>query len=301
MAPPAGKVTVDPQKAMELLDELWDDVTFKELRDVVMAPIEAREALRQGLRDALEGASEFFSAVPGLGFIGSAIQRDLLHPVELPPKGASEARQYEHYKQMLEARGFTLDPTNPTVVGLRGLDTKGDAHDTTSAAKYDDTIVVLTKDAKGHPHVSTFPGSTHPGQSTSATMGSDGVPDVNGDRQADVGMINAGEYKVVPTKDHAGNKAWAIQTVDGSGRLPGVRDTNHDGVYSEAERQASQSRAPAADALTGVMIHQGGPSNPWSTGCVNLSQNSNVYPAFIKAVGGSDQSMKLVILDKNAN
>lgn len=300
MAPPTGKTAVDPQKAMELLEDYWDDVTFKELRDAVMAPIEAREALRQGLRDALEGASEFFNSVPGLGFVGSAIQREL-HPVELPPKGASEARQYDHYKRMLEARGFTLDPTNPTVVGMRGLDTTGAAHATTSAAKYDDTLVVLTKDAKGNPHVSTFPGSTHPGQSTSATMGSDGVPDVNGDKQADVGMINAGEYKVVPTHDHAGNKAWAIQTVDGSGVLPGVRDTNHDGKYSEAERNASQSRAPAADALTGVMIHQGGVANPWSTGCVNLSQSNNVYPEFIKAVGGSNQSMKLVILDKGAD
>src|SRR5262245_49024470 len=287
MAPPTGKTAVDPQKAMELLEDYWDDITFNELRDTVMAPIDAREALRS----VLEGASEFFGAIPGLGFIGTAIQREL-HPIELPYKGASEARQYEHYKKMLEARGFTLDPTNPTVVGMRGIDSTGSAHATTSAAKYDDTLVVLSKDAKGNPHVSTFPGSTHPGQSTSATMGSDDVPDVNGDKQADVGMINAGEYKVVPTHDHAGNKAWAIQTVDGSGRLPGVRDTDHDGKYTEAERDASQSRA-TPDALTGVMIHQGGASNPWSTGCVNLSQNSNVYPEFIKAVGGSNSSMKL--------
>src|SRR5262245_53657352 len=140
MAPPTGKTTVDPQKAMELLEDYWDDVTFKELRDAVMAPIEAREALR----NVLEGASEFFSAIPGLGFIGTAIQREL-NPIELPYKGASEARQYDHYKRMLEARGFTLDPTNPTVIGMRGLDSKGNAHATTSAGKYDDTIVVLTK------------------------------------------------------------------------------------------------------------------------------------------------------------
>ena len=126
-------------------------------------------------------------------------------------------------------------------------------------------------------------------------------PDVNHDGVSDVGMINAGEYSVVPHADHAGNTAWAIHTVGGSDSLPGVRDTNHDGVYSAAERQASETRTPQPDTLGGVLIHQGGTDVPWSLGCVNMSQNRDVYPQFIQAVGGHDSSMKLVILDKNAD
>jgi hypothetical protein len=41
--------------------------------------------------------------------------------------------------------------------------------------------------------VTTFAGSTHPGQKSSTAS-----PDVTGDKQGDVGMINPGEYKIEP-------------------------------------------------------------------------------------------------------
>lgn len=156
--------------------------------------------------------------------------------------------------------------------------------------------MVLNRDAKGKPVVTTLAGSTHPGQNTAAVGGTVGVPDVNGDGKADVGMIEPGEYRLVPTGNHAGASAWAVQTTSGSGQIPGVRDTNQDGQYTPAERDASGSRK---DVLTGVMIHQGGKDNPWSAGCIDLSQNSTIYPQFIKAAGGSAQNMKLVVLDAN--
>jgi len=222
----------------------------------------------------------------------------LLHPIELPPKGATQAEQYQHYKDMLEARGYTLAADKPTVVALRGVDTKGQSHTTTSATSYDETLVMISKDAKGEPHVTTFGGSTHPGQTTAAVGGTVGVPDVDGDGKADVGMINAGEYELVKHAvnggDHNGAAAWDVHTVGGSGVLPGVRDTNHDGVYSQAEKDASAARG---DVLTGVMIHQGAANAPQSAGCINLSSSNSVYPEFIKSAGGAGNSMKLVILD----
>jgi hypothetical protein len=219
-----------------------------------------------------------------------------MNPVERAPANATQAQKYEHYQRMLEARGYTVDEKTPTVVALRGVNSTGGKQVTTAASAYDDTIVVLKKDAQGKPVVTELAGTTHPGQSNAAVGGTVGVPDVNGDGKADVGMIDPGEYRLVPHGDHAGAKAWDVRTVDGSGQIPGVRDTNQDGKYTDAERDASQGRK---DVLTGVMIHQGGHTEPWSAGCINLSQDSKVYPEFIKAAGGAAQPMKLVVLDAN--
>jgi len=296
--PPSGRPTVAPQQPVPALVDPWADPPPGPRTFGPMAPIDGKQAAQDAVRavgGAAAGVYKFF----GDNATSQAIQKSL-NPVVLAPTGASQARQYDHYKRMLEARGFTLDPTNPTVVGLRGLDSTGAQHATTAAPRYDDTLVVLTKDASGREHVTTFAGSTHPGQTRPLGEGVS-VPDVNHDGVSDVGMINAGEYSVVPHADHAGNTAWAIHTVGGSDSLPGVRDTNHDGVYSAAERQASETRTPQPDTLGGVLIHQGGTDVPWSLGCVNMSQNRDVYPQFIQAVGGHDSSMKLVILDKNAD
>jgi hypothetical protein len=234
-------------------------------------------------------------ALPFGDRINAAIKREL-NPIERAPAKATQAQKYEHYQKMLEARGYTVDPKTPTVVALRGVNSTGGKQVTTAVSAYDDTIVVLNKDAKGKPVVTELAGTTHPGQSTAAVGGTVGVPDVNGDGKADVGMMEPGEYRLVPHGDHAGAKAWDVRTVDGSGQIPGVRDTNQDGKYTEAEREASQSRK---DVLTGVMIHQGGKTEPWSAGCINLSQDSKIYPEFIKAAGGAAQPMKLVVLDAN--
>jgi hypothetical protein len=251
-----------------------------------------REEFGRAVAGLVTGA---IGALPGGDRINAAIKREL-NPIVLAPAKAGPARQYEHYQKMLEARGYTVDPKTPTVVALRGVSATAGAHATTSAASYDDTIVVLNRDAKGRAVVTTLAGSTHPGQSTAAVGGTVGVPDVNGDGKADVGMIEPGEYRLVPTGNHAGASAWAVQTTGGSGQIPGVRDTNQDGQYSPAERKDSESRK---DVLTGVMIHQGGKDTPWSAGCINLSQDSKIYPEFIKAAGGSAQNMKLVVLDAN--
>lgn len=232
--------------------------------------------------------------VEGFGKAGRVALDALEAPFEpnyLASPTASQAEQYEHYKRIIEARGYTLAPDSPTVLAIRGMSSDGTLHPTTSAAHYDDTLVVLTRDEKGDAHVTTFAGSTHPGQNSSTAS-----PDVTGDRRGDVGMIEPGEYKIDPRGEHAGAAAWDVKTESNSGEIPGVRDTDHDGNFTPAERTASEGRG---DTLTGVLIHQGGEDNPWSVGCINLSQKEDVYPEFIEAVGGENASMTLIIIDVN--
>ena len=282
-----GKPAPNP---LDYLENPFDGIIDAMLEEAKKA--KQREEFGQAMAGIVTG---MIGALPGGDRINAAIKREL-NPIVLAPAKAGPNKQYEHYEKMLAARGYTLDPKTPTVVALRGISTTAGKHDTTAAPSYDDAIVVLNKDEKGKISVTTLAGTTHPGQSTAGVGGTVGVPDVNGDGKADVGMIEPGEYRLVPHGDHAGAKAWDVRTVDGSGQIPGVRDTNQDGKYSQSEKDESQSRK---DVLTGVMIHQGGKTEPWSAGCINLSQDSKIYPEFIKAAGGSAQNMKLVVLDAN--
>jgi hypothetical protein len=219
------------------------------------------------------------------------------NPIAMAPAGASVAEQYEHYRRIIETRGFKLDPDAPTVLALRGLSSDGLSHATESSTTYDDTMVILTRDAAGDPHVQVFSGSTHPGQRTASVGGSTGVPDVAGadggdrDGRADVGLIVEGEYDLVPRGDHNGAAAWDVR-LGNSGVLPGFRDTNHDGEFSATERAASASRN---DMLTDLMSHQGGANGPQSLGRVNLS--SSDYSRFVQAFGGENERGKPIVLD----
>jgi hypothetical protein len=219
------------------------------------------------------------------------------NPIAMAPAGATEAEQYEHYRRIIETRGYKLDPDAPTVLAMRGISSDGLSHAAESTRAYDDTMVVLTRDANGDPHVRVLAGSTHPGQRTASVGGSVGVPDVANeqggppDNEADVGIILQGEYNLVPRGDHNGAAAWNVQLGD-SGALPGYRDTDQDGEFSAAERAASDTRD---DTLTGVMIHQGGATHPQSAGCLNMS--STDYQQFIDAFGGESERGKLIVLD----
>lgn len=219
------------------------------------------------------------------------------NPIMMAPAG-TEAEQYEHYRQIIETRGFKLDPNAPTVVAMRGISSDGLSHQTEIAGTYGDTFVVLRRDANGDPHVQVLTGSTHPGSQTDSVGGSIGVPDVANragvakkDGRADVGMIVEGEYNLVPRGQHMGAPAWDVR-LGNSGVLPGFRDTNQDNVFSATERAASEARN---DTLTGVMIHQGFADGPASLGCINVS--SAEYDQFTEALEGAKEGGKLIVLD----
>jgi peptidoglycan hydrolase-like protein with peptidoglycan-binding domain len=211
--------------------------------------------------------------------------------VTLAPEGLSERERFDHYASIVRANGGQVNPNGqPTVLGIRGLSRDGQTHDTGSTRRYDDTMVVLTPDGR----VQEFAGATHPGQNSSSAS-----PDVAGrngggrDGQGDVGMINPGNYQVDTNGYRNGSPSYRVKTEDGSsGRLNGVRDTNHDGVFSDAERGNSADRG---DQLTGVLFHPGGSSRPSSIGCQTMSPSE--YRRFVDTIGGSRANFNYSLVD----
>jgi hypothetical protein len=186
------------------------------------------------------------------------------------------------------ARAGGLDPdaadsARASVIGLRGGAHDGASHATTYVLAFDDTFAVMTSDHR----VLRFRGSTHPFQNTAP-----GVPDVDGDGVPDVGMIRPGVYDA-GARDRlvAGQPSWAV-TQNGSGKLPGWRDTDHDGVLDDGERAASERRG---DTLTDVLFHQGEGGAPPAVGCQVLP--ASAMRAFTAAVGGGRASFRYVLVD----
>jgi hypothetical protein len=203
-------------------------------------------------------------------------------PINLAPAGWSEKKKYDYYSSIVRAKGGKVDGKMPTVLGLRGLSPSGKHHSSTSAASYDETFVVIKNG-----HASLYRGATHPGQTRSSMS-----PDVNGDGVGDVGTIRPGNYVAKPNGPHGGNSSFWVNTVGGSGSLPGYRDTNHDGFYSSSEKSASERRN---DKLTGVLFHQGNANAPSSVGCQTMSPST--FSAFLKTVGGGKATFRYTLVD----
>lgn len=192
------------------------------------------------------------------------------------PSARVERVDHEAYASIVRARGGAVNPQGRvTVLGIRGLDVSGRIHDARVVREYDDTLVVLRPDGTAF----KLAVSTHPWETRAA-----GVPDVDGDRTPDVGMIRPGEYAVArreASRNILGKPTFAIGT-QASDRVPGWRDTNHDGVYDERERAQSESRG---DTLTGVLFHQGGAGAPAAVGCQVLADAE--MRAFAELTAGS--------------
>jgi hypothetical protein len=193
---------------------------------------------------------------------------------------------YRIYGELAREGGSAPSPGSVTVLGLRGLSYDGELHDTRYAHAFDDTLVVLRADGT----VERFPASTHPLE----VAGVAGVPDVNGDHVADVGMIRPGVYDVAGRERAiAGAASFAVSRHDtGAGKLAGWRDTDHDGVLTTAERSASEGRG---DGLTDVLFHQGEGGAPAAVGCQVLPAAS-IRP-FTAAVGGPRARFRYVLVE----
>ncbi|MBI4815097.1 MAG: peptidoglycan-binding protein [Deltaproteobacteria bacterium] len=225
-----------------------------------------------GLREVSAGRDATKTSSPG--------------PVRLAPRGASEEEQFRHYETIVRGAGGELRAGERHVLGVRGLDRNGSRHETTSNRNMDDTFVVLWRDAAGQGHVRHFAGSTHPGQSRSSMS-----PDVTRDGVGDVGMVSGGNFRAVANGPHSGAPSFHVRTLGGSGRLPGVRDTNHDGFYSRGEVDASGRRR---DTLTEVLLHVGTRSGHVSSvGCLNVAN----WPSFVETVGGRGASFNFTLVE----
>ena len=152
--------------------------------------------------------------------------------------------------------GAPLDRARPFLIGIRGAK-EGDleTHQPVHRAAYDDTFVFIPPAELG-PTV-TFPGATHAYQRDSKLS-----PDVDGDKRGDVGSIRCGRYEL---KD-MGSQPYPIFLLtnqDGTGQIPAHRDTDHDGVISEAEAARSESATKGAQVnsqghyATAVLFHTG--------------------------------------------
>ncbi len=184
--------------------------------------------------------------------------------------------------------GVPLDDTSITVIGLRGFSVDQELHLTASTREYDDTFVVLSPRA---PVV--LAGATHPWETSSSQS-----PDADGDRVGDVGMIRPGHYRATArpaTRDIAGRPTYAVSLLDGSGFIPGWRDTDHDGVFSPEEVVASQRRG---DHLSAILFHQGGEGAPPAIGCQVMAARD--FERFVDAVGGPGATFDVIIVDAHS-
>lgn len=198
--------------------------------------------------------------------------------------GELGADAYRAYGDLAKEAGATPSAGTVTVLGLRGLSIEGTTHATSYVRAFDDTLVVLRADGT----VDRFAGSTHPFERN----GVPGVPDVNGDRVADVGMIRPGIYDVTGRdRAIAGAASYAV-TQRASGALPGWRDTDHDGELTDAERAASERRG---DRITDVLFHNGEGTAPPAVGCQVLP--ASTITAFTASVGGPRARFRYVLVD----
>jgi hypothetical protein len=183
------------------------------------------------------------------------------------------------------AEGAGVDTSRTFVVGLRGVSRDGTRHDVRTLQKFDDVVAVVSPGA-----VVEMAASTHPWFARSSA-----APDVNGDGVGDVGMIRPGRYHAEPrppARDLAGAPTFHVLNPAGTEGLPGWRDTNHDGIYDDAEKRASEARG---DTLTDVLFHQGGAGAPAPIGCQVLGAGD--VRAFVAALGGRNTTFEYVLVD----
>ncbi|MDB4941960.1 MAG: hypothetical protein JWP97_1494 [Labilithrix sp.] len=195
------------------------------------------------------------------------------------------AGEYRAYAAVAAEAGAAPAGGQVTVLGLRGVALDGSTHGTTFHHAFDDTLVVLGADGASS---FRFAASTHPFEK----KGVSGVPDVDGDRVADVGMIRPGIYDVAGRERLIAGQPSFVVTREGSGRLPGWRDVDHDGVLAARELAASEQRG---DVLTDVLFHQGEGGAPAAVGCQVLPAAD--IRAFVRAIGGAKARFRYVLVD----
>lgn len=199
-------------------------------------------------------------------------------------EGALGNDAYAAYADFVTAEGGNVRSGEVIVIGLRGVDFDGIHHATKFAHAFDDTFVVLRADKS----VERYHGSTHPFE----VSGVSGVPDVNGDGEPDIGLVRPGTYAVKARPKTIANLASFLVTTDGKNSVASWRDTNHDGVIDEEEKESAESRGTVS---TDILFHQGEGGAPAAVGCQVLSAEE--MPKFIRAIGGAKANFQYVLVD----
>jgi hypothetical protein len=178
---------------------------------------------------------------------------------EAESTGSEDIVAGDEWTELARRSGLVRTKGRGIVIGVRGRSLDGTLHEVTSQHAFDDLAVVLPAD--GGPSV-FLEASTHPFE----REGVAGVPDVDQDGARDVGMIRPGRYlaKGRGARLTGGHPAFDVTTPEGSGALPGIRDTNHDGVFSAEEDDASTRRG---DRITAILFHRADGGAPPAVGC----------------------------------
>lgn len=179
---------------------------------------------------------------------------------------SATTEDYDQWTATLAAKGITVSTTTATLVGVRTPDTR-------VAQKFDDRIIVLTT-AKT---ATSFAASTHPWFERNA-----GAPDVDHDGKPDVGMLKPGSYHAKLAGSTYGAPKFAVSLPNGTGALPGWRNTNGDDQYEDAEKAASDARG---DKVTDILVHAAGPGSIAPIGCQVMAPTD--VNAVAKLVGSS--------------
>jgi hypothetical protein len=151
---------------------------------------------------------------------------------------------FVHWSLIAQQLGAPKVLSRPFLLGLRGA-AVGDAvtHQPVHKPAYDDTFVLLI----GEEAPVVFLGATHAYQLDSKLS-----PDVSGDQRGDVGSIRTGSY-LLTDKGAQPHPIFTLTCLDGSDKIPAHRDTDHDGVISEAE--AAKSEAARTGPQTSEIGH----------------------------------------------
>lgn len=154
----------------------------------------------------------------------------------------------EHFEQLVGAFGYRVRGGAPFVLGLRGCFPWARLnHRMVHAPRYDDAFVLLVNGKA--PYV--FAGATHAYQNYSTESA-----DQNRDRVGDVGSIRPGVFSLKLVVDAPPEFSIALRTMGSAPHdafeLPAFRDTDHDGVISEAEAEASTNATTGEQVKPGV-------------------------------------------------
>jgi len=178
----------------------------------------------------------------------------------------------------------------PTIVALRGsYPNARRSHRAVHAPRYDDTFVVVGRD--GHPQI--FRGATHAYQLTSSES-----PGGN------VGSIRPGLYRATLLQSDP-VPIFHVKTWAGSGDLPCWRDTDHDGVITEAEAERSEQATKGPQVQPGVgmvansvLIHPGWDTQKPGTGRAFSSIACLTAPlADVRLLATMSHTFDLLLLD----
>lgn len=242
-----------------------------------------KNAVNPAAVDALPALAELFGTAPAAGYSGELVERLVEYQISAgqspdgvvtkdtllelrkqgwldgdscaslwPARGSSEDERRAHYAALAARVGASVG-TRPLLLGIRGVypDARR-AHPTSHAQRYDDTFVLLAPKA---PSV-VFRGATHAYQIWSAR-----VPDLNGNRVGDIGVLRPGHYAL---KLGSGEPPeFALTTASGSALVPVEREARHDALLGQLDEELTRTvmrglrRGESGTLATEALFHPG--------------------------------------------